>query len=236
MKRDAKYIQFNLQQTKSDILLTKKESIIQFPKRYEQRGLAQIGSFTQVFGIYCIIMDGRYGVVSIPSMMETSPNRISEVEIDEVPYYNFHYDAGSPIIDNIKVIRKDLLIYNLMEEFILKGNIPWYIQYEDLGVLFNKAKEFADSNAGEDYAVLEAIAAYVSRSNKNRSVQIRHEIKSKKDLESMNPAYIGLYGNVFYAAPDTVSKLAGSYFQDAIVSSLVQPSNKVSHVENLLTA
>lgn len=236
MNRNPTAVISQLQETKSQAIVTRKECVIQFPKRFVERNLAEIGSETYVFGIYALIMGDQYAISTIPSMVRTNPSRISETMVDDVPYYNFHYEAGSVIIENVNVIRKDSLIYNLMDEFFLKGNVPWYVGYEDLGKIFDKAKEFADSNVAENYATMEAMAAYISRDQKDRSVQFRHMVKSRQDVEKNMPTYIGLYGNVFYAAPGTVNKLAGSYFQDAIVSALVQPSAKSSHVEDLLRA
>lgn len=234
VKRNPAAIQSYLQETKSGSVITKRDCIIQFPKRLVDRDLAEIGSETYVFGIFAIIIGNEYAISTIPSMIRTNPSRIDEREIKGDFYYNFYYEGGDVIIENINLIRKDTLIYNLTEEFFLKGNIPWYIGYEDLGRIYDKAKEFADSNVAQNYATMEAMAACISRAPHDRSVQYRHFIKSKKDIDSNNPTYIGLYGNVFYAAPGTVNKLAGSYFQDAVVSALVQPSTKSSHVETLL--
>lgn len=229
MKRNPNYIIEQLYESKSNMLFTKKDCIIQFPKRYTERGMAEISVNNYVFGVLALIMDGQYSVMLIPAMIKTTPSRISEVMIGDVPYMNFHYLAGSAIMDTTLVQRKNTLVYNIMEEFFLKGNIPWYVDYEDLGKIFDKAKDYADSNVAKNYAVMECLAAYISRSPKDRAIYYR----LSKDYQQ-SPEYIGMYGNVYYAAPGTVNKLAGSYFQDAIVSALVQPSERISHVEQLL--
>ena len=234
LKRNPSIVISQLHETKAHSIITKSDCIIQFPKRFLERGMAEIGSDTYVFGMYALIMSNNYAISTIPAMVRTNPSRISETEIDGVLYFNFHYNAGDVLIENTNVIRKDTLIYNLTEEFFLKGNVPWYISYEDLGKIYDKAQEFADSNVAKNYATMEAIAAYISRSPKDRAIHLRHILKTRQDVNQTTPTYIGIYGNVFYAAPGTVNKLAGSYFQDAVVSALVQPSNKASHVESLL--
>lgn len=227
LKRNAKNIIAQLTETKSNELFTKKACVIQFPKRYTESNLAEISRDTYLFGVYALIMDGEYAVSAIPAYFHTSPERVSESEVDGVPYINFHYSPGCRVLDNTNVLRKDSLIYSLIYEFFLQGNVPWYVGYEDLAKVFDVAKEFADSNVAQNYAITEAMTAYIARIASDRAVQYRLDPKG-------SPAYIGLKGNVFYAAPGTVNKLAGSYFQDAIVSALVQPSSKTSHVEDLL--
>lgn len=236
MKRNPNYIISNLFETKEHTLLTRKECIIQFPKRYVERKMADIGVGTFVFGFLIIIMEDQYSVMTVPSLFKTNPSRISTVTIDEVEYYNFHYAAGGVVFENTQVVKKDALIYNMMEEFILKGNVPWYLSYEDLAKAFDKAKAYAGSDVAKNYAILEAITAFLSRSKKDRTIQYRHSVNTLQEVQKSPPDYIGLYGNVFYAAPGTVNKLAGSYFQDAIVSALVQPSDNINHVEQILRA
>jgi len=236
MKRNASAVISQLHETKEQLLVTRKDCIIQFPKRFLDRGMAEIGNETYVFGVYALIIGDEYAVSCVPSMVRTNPSRISETTIDGVEYYNFHYQAGSTVIENTNLVRKAILIFNIMEEFFLKGNVPWYVDYEDLGRIFDGAKEFADSEVAKNYSVMEALVAYISRSPKDRAIQYRHFVKTRQEVEKNTPAYIGMVGNVFYAAPGTVNKLAGSYFQDAVVSALVQPSEKASHVETLLRA
>ena len=231
MQRNASIVQQSLFESKEHVLYTKKDAIIQFPKRFLDRGMADIGLETYVYGIYALIIDGVYAVSAISAMVKTSPQQINLVDIDGEAYYNFHYTAGSPIIDNTMVVKDKTLVYAIMDEFFLKGKMPWYVEYEDLGKIYDTAKQFTDADIAENYAVLEALAAYVTRDPDNRTIQFRHKYSPKT-----KPSYIGIYGNVFYAAPGTVAKLAGSYFQDGVVSALTQPAEKSSKVESLLRA
>lgn len=231
-KRNATAIKAQLTEVKSKQVIAKSPLILHFPKRYVERDMATIGIDNYVFGVFAIIDDkGNYAVSAIPAMVKTTPSKIMEDTVGDVPYYNFHYDTGAVIIDNTDVVRKDTIIYSLMEEFFLKGNVPWFVGYEDLGKIFDGAKKYADSSAAENYGTMEALAAYVSRNPSDRTMQYRHMDQSKS---SPIPSYVGIYGNVFFAAPGTLNKLVGSYFQDGVVSSLTQKSENVSHVEQLL--
>ena len=229
LKRNPSIIKQQLVETKSKQVIAKTHLVLHFPKRYVERDLAIIGIENYVFGIFAIIDDqNNYAISTVPAMLKTTPTRITEDKVGDVPYYNFHYNAGSVIIDNTEVVRKDTIIYSLMEEFFLKGNVPWFVDYEDLGKVFDGAKTYADSNAAKNYATMEALAAFISRVPSDRVKQFRHgDIKG-------TPSYVGMYGNVFYAAPGTINKLVGSYFQDGVVSALTQKSENVSHVEHLL--
>ena len=51
-----------------------------------------------------------------------------------------------------------------------------------------------------------------------------------------NPAsYIPL-NSVYYAATNTVNKLAGNHFDKGVVSALITPTEEIEHIESLLRA
>ncbi len=235
MQRDPIAIQAALYESNEHKLYCKKPLILEFPKRFVDRGMAHIGIETDVYGIFALHDEVHYSVSLVPSMINTSPEQIRIVERSDEPYYQFLYSEGSCVIDNTMLVRKDTLVYNIMEEFFLKGNVPWYVSYDDLGRIFDNAKTYADSDVAQNYAIMEALAAYIARDPKDKAIQYRLTHKDKASLKE-SPVYIGLFGNVFYAAPGTVAKLAGSYFQDAVVSALVQPESKATHLEKLLLA
>ncbi len=215
-------------------LITTVPCKIQIPQRFAQRGLAQVGLETYVFGIYALILeDGQYAVSNINAMLKISPFKTLTVEINEVPYYEFYFEANSIVADTVHLVCRGDLIFNVFDEFIIKGNIPWFFEYEDLGKIFDTASYHAKTDVASNFEVIELIASMLARHRQNRTKYYRTVIESEKDLKTNPPAYVPL-NSVFYAATNTLNKLAGSYFNDGIVSALVSPSTENERIETLL--
>jgi hypothetical protein len=58
-------------------------------------------------------------------------------------------------------------------------------------------------------------------------------VQSIDDIVKKPPVYIPLR-SVTYTATNTTNKLAGSYFQEGLVSALVSPSERKERIESIL--
>ncbi len=202
---------------------------IQIPSRYAEVNLAQLGTDTFILGVYAILLDNNmYAVSNILGLIKIIPDKVQKVVIDDVEYLEFVFEAGSTVIDNINIVRRDTILYDIFNEFIFMGNVPWYMNYNDLGKLFDTTLKFADSHAGEMYEVNEFLASIIARSPKDRSVFYRLDLPNK-----LPPQYVALT-SIYYSINNPVNKIAGSYFTDGLISALVNPSNEVGHIEKLL--
>jgi hypothetical protein len=217
-------------------ILTKQNCKIQVPFRYSTRGLGEVSVDTRIYGCFPVIFEnGQYTLCNVTSVIEINPFKTSVVLIDEVEYHQFEFRAGDVVIKNTEVVRDDLLMYNIFDEFIFKGKIPWYMGYDDLGKLFDTAASHAGSNVGDNYEVIELIASMVTRSKEDRSKYIRSVAETYADVSDGKIDYVPL-SSVFYSVNSTVNKIAGSYFTDGVVSALVVPTAKVDKIESILRA
>ena len=204
---------------------------IQIPGRYVQVNLAQLGTEIYILGVYALVLEtGEYAVSSILSLVNITPDKILRTKINDEEYYEFWFDAGSTIIANTELILRDTILYSIFNEFIISGRIPWFMNYEDVGKLFNTAKEYAGSSIGDTYEIWEFLASIIARSPKDRSVFYR----LGQDYKSQ-PQYVSLT-SFFYSISSTTNKLAGNYFTDGLTSALVNPSQNVEKIEQLLRA
>ena len=208
-----------------------KPCVIQIPFRYAQLNLAQLGSDTYILGVYALILEsGEYAVSSALGLIKITPDKVSSIKIDNEEYYEFSFDAGSTVIDNTTIVQRDTILYNIFNEFIVRGSVPWYLEYDDLGKLFNTARSYADSNIGMNYEVWEFLASIIARTPKDRSIYYRLGTNFKE-----TPQYVPMT-SVFYSMHNTVNKLAGNYFTDGLTSALVNPSENIEKIEQLLRA
>jgi hypothetical protein len=215
--------------------ITKKDAIIHVPVRFAEVGLAELSGRTYVFGLIPIIdaASGEYGVLNACTMVELSPSKVLKTVVKDEEYYELHFYAGGVVITDMNCVKKDTLPYSIIDEVIFKGKVPWYVDYVDLGKIYDTARIYANSNVGESSETVEFIASLMYRSEANRTVYAREIMKGYDEHDKM--AYIPLK-SVIYAANNTLNKLTGSYFKDGVNSAIVNPTKKVEAIESILRA
>lgn len=232
--RDASKVHSCLAELPDGRLVTKKPLRIYIPARFEEASLAFIGVETNIIGIFAIVTeDNYYGVSMVNAMIRIEPTSIMKIEIEGEWYYEFSFEAGSTVISDMNLVKTDVLVYKIYNEIVAKGHVPWYLSYMDLGKIFDSARKHAGANIGGQREVTELLISLISRDPDDRHRYYRQAVKTSADLHKKKPAYISLR-SVIYAATNTVNKLAGSYFTDAVTSALVSPAERVERIENIL--
>lgn len=235
--RDAAKVQAALAEVsdgRTDKLVAKQPVKIVIPVRFAERELAFVGIETRVVGIFAIIVEDQYYAVSIcNAMMRLTPTATTKVLYDDDEYYEFSFDAGAVICPSLALVKIDTLVYNIYDEILAKGRVPWYMGYKEMGQLFDTALEHAGANVGQQQEVTELMVSLVARDEEDRTKYYRQVIMSPGDLLKKKPAFIPLR-SVAYAATNTLNKLAGSYARDGLVSALVTPTERVERLEELL--
>jgi hypothetical protein len=232
--RDPQYVRAHLHELADDRLVTDKDCAIYIPVRFSECGLASVGVETNIVGIYLLVMEGKYSVISlVNTTLRITPESVNRVVFDGDEYYEFVFPAGSTVIPNMNVVQNNKIPYRIYSEFFAKGRIPVFLGYEDLAKIFDTAKKFGGVNIGSEREVTELLVSLICRSKTNRAEYYRQAIHSVDDIKNKEPAFIALK-SVAYSATNTTNKLAGSYMQDGIVSALVSPSERVERIESLL--
>lgn len=232
-RRDPDAVNAHLKEQDDGGLFTEKACKIQIPERYLGRHLASIGAEVHILGIFAIIMEDSYYAVSITNaMMHILPASTETVEIDGETYLEFYFQPGDTVFHSTNLVKNDIITYYIYDEFVAKGRIPWYLNYFDLARLFETAKEHAGINLG-NRAVLDLIISTIARDPKEIMRLYRHAIFKPADVERIPPKVVP-FRSVIYNTSDTTSKLIGAYFGDGISSALVNPSERVERIEELL--
>lgn len=233
--RNADKVHAALKEMPNGNLVAVKECKIYIPLRFTECGLAFVGVETLIVGIYAIVVDNVfYAVSNICALLNITPTSTVTVTIDDEEYYEFTFEAGSIITPNVNLVKTDTLAYRIYDEILSKAKVPWYMNYNDLGSIFDTALHHAGANVGKNQEVTELIVSMLARNKKDRHVYYRSTIKTQADLENTKPVFTPLR-SVQYAATNTTNKLAGSYFGVGVNSALVTPASRVEHIESLLT-
>lgn len=233
LKRDANKVSESIVEMPDGSVVAKKECKIYIPSRFAERGLAEIGIDNYIVGIYAIVVEDEFYAVSlINAMIKIEPTETKRIKIGGVEYFEFYFEPGRTMIKSTNLVKVDTLVYRIYDEIISKGRVPWYMNYSDLGRIFDTARSHAGANIGENPEVTELIISLIARDKNDRTKYYRTTLKSKEDLEKQ-PAFIPLK-SVIFAASNTTNKLAGSYFSTSVVSALVSPADRTERIEALL--
>lgn len=204
---------------------------IYIPRRFEERKLAIISDEIRIVGIYAICVGNNYGVSSACAMMQITPSSTSIVSVDGDEYYEFTFYKGAVITPNCNLVKEDTLVYNIYDEVIAKGHIPWYLSYKDIGKIFTTSDYHAGLSLGPTNVAIEILAASIARSKDDRTIYYRHVIDN---LEGVDNSVKIPFRNVIYGATNTTARLTGAYFDDGLTSALTNPSETTEGIETLL--
>ena len=225
-KRDPSKVKGLLLDT-DETVLAKDDLWIHIPKRYITHEVSFIGDKIEILGICCIIdKHNNFGNLILNSIFEIEPSTIKEIKVDDVEYIEFYFPKNSTVIANKNVVKNEAIMFRLFQEFFMRANVPWYMNYEDLGGLFKTAKTLAGSNVGKSLATIELLTSVITRTTSDRKTYYRLDPKGK-------PSFVPLE-SVYYSYSNTTSKLLGSYKNTAITSALVSQAKTSEKVETLL--
>lgn len=234
LKRDPKFIQSKLVDKGQQRFVTE-NAFIDVPKRYLNRNLLEIKDQTFVFGVFALIVGDKYSVSLIPSMFRTTPLNIQEYKIGETEYVRLVYAKDTCIFENTEVVRKDVLSFNIFDEFWMAGKFPWYIDYEDPVKILDNMVEYAGSNVGRNLFANEITSSFVARVKGDMTKYFRTIAQGPTKDTRDKCAFNGI-DDVFYSATSTLAKFAGNYYGDAVVSALVQPEKEIGEIEKAVRA
>ena len=236
LTRDASRVIETLEELPDNRLVTKKGCKIYVPARFAEHDLAVLGVKNYIVGIYAIVVDDTYyGVSTVNAMINIDPTDTNKVKIGDDDYIEFVFAPGSTVIKSLDLVKIDVLTYKIYDEIFSKGRVPLYLDYNDLGGIFDTAKYHANANLGTTGEVTQLIASMISRDPQDKTKYYRTMINDLSDVRNNPPAFIPLR-SVAYAATNTTTRLGGSYFDKGVVSALVNPSDRVERIESLLKA
>lgn len=232
--RNPSKVHAALVQQSDDSVLTTREVRIYIPARFLEKKLASITDEIRTVGIFAIVVDDKYYAVSkVNAMMRLKPSSTSTVKFDGESYLEFRFPPGSTVFADTKLFRDDGLVYQIFNEIISKGKVPWYLNYEDLGHLFSTAESHANVRFDSIHAILEMFVAAICRDQNDRTRFYRHIYNEVNGKPVSEPAVIP-FVSITFGATNTTARMMGSYFDQGLNSALVNPSTKNEEIEDLL--
>ena len=231
--RNADKTHAALKKLDDNSVIAMKQCAIYIPERYVENGLATIGSETYILGIFAFAAEGCFGVSSVCASMRITPSVINDVTVGDEPCIEFLFNPGDTVFADLALVMQDTMLYRVYAEFIAKGNVPWFMNYDDILSIFAAAEEHNGVKLGANDAMLEMIISTMCRNPDDRSIYYRHFVKNRDQVIRNPPDYIA-FRSVTYGATNTTAKLIGAYFNDGLDSALAFPSKRNEKIEDLL--
>lgn len=218
-----------------DITIVTSELRVIFPERFITKEFVFMGSTVRALNIFAIVDDNNnYAIAMAPIFVELSPYNVSDVMIDNDLNKVLHFKKDDVFLVSNTCFVTDSFIYDLFDEFYVKGNIPWFMNYEDVSDILLESKKYAGSNIGNNPLTFEILAANIGRLKSDKNKFIRQELPNGKvNLEKMDVAYVGL-NNIYYSFDSTGASLFGGYAKSGMVKSLVNPETTSTTTMDIL--
>lgn len=234
MQHNPEKIRAVLKKLPDKRLITIEPITLYFPERFVERNLAIVGSDIQCIGLIGInLNDQYYANLMVDAMVKLEPSGILKTEFDGDVYYKLMFEKGSTVFSSVELVKTDILTFNIYNEIIASGKVPHYMGYLEQAHLFDTAGKHAGAKVGERTEITELLVSLNARDAKNRRKYYRETVKTLDDVYTRPPVILPLKSPE-YSPTDTLTKLAGSYWERALVSAVVNPSEKTERIEALL--
>ncbi len=220
-----------IKETKESMIATNTFKVY-FPERYDKVNLCYITDVVKTLGVFIIVdSDNNYCLINKPSMFTMEPSIIDVVTIDDVSFFCLTFYKDNKFMISKKTVKDASFVFTIFDEFMIRGNFPWYVMYEDILKLFTGSSKYAGSNILGNSIPIEALISILGKNKDNTKEYFRQVIKDPKDTSKLK--FVAL-SNIFEGYNNTVSKLSGNYLKDGMISALVNPEEKQTEMEKVL--
>jgi len=216
LKENPRKIQSILKTDGENIITTETLYLI-FPERFITKDIAMIGRTVETPCIYLLHdANGNYIKQLIPTRVSFIPNAVEDIEIEGKKYKKLTFIKGAVFNNGKMVIDKDIP-FILQDDWINKsGNIPFFINMDDIQKVFINGVVYGGSVVGSNPVPIATFISIIARDSKNRYVR---QYYTKEQIKHMKIKFVGLskvsavYNNVF-------SAITGAYLKQGIAASL----------------
>lgn len=212
---------------------------VMFPVRFVDKGLCSLDRITKVVGYYAIINESNdYAIVNIPAFQDLKPGKITLATIggknnNKDTYIVLSFFKDEVFLVNNSIVKDSNNLFNIVNEFFIKGNVPWYIDYEDLSNMLIETNKYTGVSAANNPLVFEVLTSIIARDSFHPKDLYKDGLLKNKN--NSRPTYIGL-SDIYLSYDDTGSRLVGSYFGQGLTNAIVDPETKTSESSKLLRA
>lgn len=204
-----------------------------YPQRYYDTSLGVVGEQTQILACFAIVVGNRYAVSRALATVTLGDAESEVVMIEGEPYIERSYDANDILIKSNTFLLNKFILYDIDNEFVVKGRYPVYMNYNDRVLLFMDSGKYTGVQLGNNIGITALIASKTNRSPLDGSTLFRHALNQKTITPNTFPASLGLR-NVSEMASNTTAKLIGAYFDNSLKKAVVDQTSRNEAIEDIL--
>jgi len=201
------------------------------PKRYSDSDLMTIGQVIKTVAVFLLI-DGKnnYTLINLPLKVDLEPSIIEDVTIDSVEFVRATFFKGDLLLKSRKVLKDSGFIFDMVDDFNIKGKIPLFMTPTCIVETFLKSSKYLGSNIADNPMGVEIMVAINSRLKTDIMYPVRHKNVDIRKLKFTDMTYVGL-GNVTHGLGTNIAKFTGRYYNDGLTSILLDEENQQTDIE-----
>ena len=223
LKRDRKLLSY-LKRVGDSIECTKPIMVL-FPSRYLDIGFAKIEMGVECLGVNMVMTEDHiYEVSTLPNMIRYLPTEIDEIEIEGKMYTRMKFDKN--FIESTDTIDMADPVFEELVEFFMKGNVPFFLEKDDIMKLFEKSARTTSKDIGKDPIPISMLIAVTARDESGTTeVRLKNGYKGKIRWVSMINADLAYNNNL--------SRTMGSYQDRGMTAALNDDDPNVTEMEQI---
>jgi len=203
------------------------------PKRYIDSNLMSIGQVVKTVAVF-IIIDGKnnYTLINLPLKIDLEPSIIEDASIDGVEFVKCTFFKDDYFLKSRKVLKDSGFIFDMVDDFNIKGKIPLFLTPTDLIETFLRSSKYLGSNIADNPMGIEIMVSINSRLKSDIKYPLRHQNIDIRKLKFTDLSYVGL-GNVLHGLGTNIAKFTGRYYNDGLTSILLDEENQQTDIEKV---
>ncbi len=231
MQKDKNTIMKCLKTLSDGSVVTTEDILIHFPERFLTKGLAIESQEYSCIGMFAIIHGAKFAVMNVMAMLGMQPSDTRKFLYEGQSYVEWAFNKGSTFIKSTELVKNNNLVGLIFEEFISKGNVPYYYSYEDYSKILSSSDKYAGANLGSD-DIISVITSSIARWPTKPDFHYRQGLAHYSGKTLPTPKYIGL-GDM-NASTNAISRLRGVYFNRGISSAIMNPAKRLEQTDVLI--
>ena len=231
LKRDADFIKKHLSVVKDGNVKTSHDCYISIPVAFEDKKIVTLGEITQIMGSFAIIMGDKYALFNSLTSYNIKPNVTAIEKINDTPYFKFEFKKGSTFIESLSTIKNGVLAYEILNMYLFRGKVPWYITYDDLAKTFDTAAKHSGLALDANPEILEMLVSLSSRQSSDTSKTLRHLQNNR--LSPSDITFVAL-ANIAFGPGTSFTRLLGNYQEGGVITSLTAEDTTTDNVEEVI--
>jgi len=224
LTRDNKlqYIKMPKEKTGKAVAITDFQFVV--PTRFLTRGLLAFSAVVNCLAVGAVIVGNKFKAVTLTSMIEFVPSSIEQSK--DKKYYIFNFRKGMDFASPTVPVSTDV-VKPFIDETMVKGNIPEYLDYWDLLSVFENIQATTGSALASDKVIISALVSLLARCEDDTDKPWR--LAGPKDKLK----WIG-FNDVAHSRRDGYAQLIGAYFREGLTGSSLRDEDFMIELEKIM--